>query len=96
MTQERRPLSSGGGQEWLPVKVTFQWDLEGDWIRGTGLGGGRIPGTKMREVEHCQAGRMMEEEHVGRERRLWVWTDQKETQVHRFGAPMARLRVWGL
>ena len=38
----------------------------------------------------------MEEEHVGRERRLWVWTDQKETQVHRFGAPMARLRVWGL
>lgn len=40
--------------------------------------------------------RVTEEDHVGQERGVWVWTDRKETQVHRFEALTARLRVWGL
>lgn len=63
---------------------------------GTEFWGVRILGTKVWEVEKCQVCRVTEEEHVGQERRVWVWTDQKEMQVHRFAALMGRLRVWGL
>ena len=47
-------------------------------------------------AEKWQTCRVTGEEHVGQERRVWVWTDRKETQVHRFEALTARLRVWGL
>lgn len=63
---------------------------------GTEFWGVRILGTKVSGVEKCQVCRVTEEEHVGQERRVWVWTDLKEMQVHRFAALTGRLRVWGL
>ena len=39
---------------------------------------------------------MTKEGRVGQEKRVWVWPDQKEMQVHRSAALTGRLRVWGL
>lgn len=65
-------------------------------MRGTGFWGVRILGTKVWEAEKCHICRVTREEHVGQEKRVWVWTDQKKMQVPRFAALTGRLRVWGL